>query len=258
MTILHLNWLFLLLIAHLLFDFPFQRKAWVKQKNERHFKAPSLYLHAVLHALVSGAIVFAFLTLQGAEAIKLSIYVALIVGGSHLGIDLAKTYSKKTAAAFVVDQLLHVVVIACVWLWITTQGSAVLELLMTVDYTKISLLFLAYFALYMPTGILVGMLLSKWAPQSTQNGGTVADIARVDSLKKAGLWIGYLERTLILTFVLTDHISAVGFLFAAKSIFRFGELANAEHVIKTEYVLLGTLYSYTISLLVGFLVKSLL
>lgn len=258
MNILHLNWLFLLIIVHLLFDFPFQKEAWVKQKNETHFKAPSLYLHAALHALVSGVIVFAFLTLQGVEAIKLSTYAALVIGGSHLAIDLAKTYSTKNVAAFIVDQLLHIVVTASVWLWITAQGSAVLELVQAADYTKLSLLFLAYSVLYMPTGILVGMLLSKWAPRSTQNGGTVADIARVDSLKKAGLWIGYLERTLILTFVITNHISAVGFLFAAKSIFRFGELSNAEHVIKTEYVLLGTLYSYTISLLVGFLVKSLL
>lgn len=255
MNTLPLNWLFLLLIGHFLADFLFQKDAWVAEKNKKHFAAPSLYIHTLLHAVFSGMIVFAFYTANNEQAFLPSLCAAAVVGISHLGIDVVKTYAKKNALSFVLDQLLHLAVIVGLWIWITAQGGVVVDLLTAVNYTKWSLLFLAYFVLYMPTGILIGMLLQKWAPQG---GNSLTDAAKADSLKKAGQWIGYLERTLILTFVLTDHISAVGFLFAAKSIFRFGELSNAEHVIKTEYVLLGTLYSYTCSLLVGFVVQSLL
>ncbi|SIN72538.1 DUF3307 domain-containing protein [Halodesulfovibrio marinisediminis] len=258
MSIPNLNWLLLLLIGHFLADFLFQKDAWVAEKNEKHFAAPSLYIHVLLHAVFSGLIVFAFYAAQDAKAFLPSLGAAAVICISHLGIDLAKTYAQKNTLSFLLDQLLHLVVIVGLWMWITAQGGVVVELVKNANYTKWSLLFLAYFVLYMPTGILIGMLLQKWAPQNGQVGQTRDDAVTADSLKQAGKWIGYLERTLILTFVITNHISAVGFLFAAKSIFRFGELSNAEHVIKTEYVLLGTLYSYTCSLLVGFAVQRLL
>ena len=72
----------------------------------------------------------------------------------------------------------------------------------------------------------------------------------------AGAWIGYIERVLILTFVITDNIEGVGFLLAAKSIFRFGDLNKTREIKITEYVLLGTLASFTIALLVAFTLKN--
>lgn len=41
-------------------------------------------------------------------------------------------------------------------------------------------------------------------------------------------------------------------LLAAKSVFRFGDLNKAKEIKITEYVLLGTLASFTIALLVAF------
>jgi hypothetical protein len=79
-----------------------------------------------------------------------------------------------------------------------------------------------------------------------------------DSLLRAGKQIGYLERTLILTFVLIGQIPAVGFLLAAKSIFRFGDLRQSDDKMRTEYVLLGTLFSFTLTIMLGLLVKKLL
>ena len=46
----------------------------------------------------------------------------------------------------------------------------------------------------------------------------------------------------------------IGFLLAAKSIFRFGELSKAQEIKTTEYVLIGTLASFTIAILIGFTV----
>ena len=41
-------------------------------------------------------------------------------------------------------------------------------------------------------------------------------------------------------------------LLAAKSVFRFGELNKAQDIKTTEYVLIGTLASFTVAILVGF------
>ena len=43
-------------------------------------------------------------------------------------------------------------------------------------------------------------------------------------------------------------------LLAAKSISRFGELSKAQEIKTTEYVLIGTLASFTIAILIGFTV----
>jgi len=55
--------------------------------------------------------------------------------------------------------------------------------------------------------------------------------------------------------MLTGHFEAIGFLLAAKSIFRFGDLKEAKDRKLTEYVLIGTLLSFGLALLTGLLVQ---
>ena len=57
------------------------------------------------------------------------------------------------------------------------------------------------------------------------------------------------------SFVLIGNIESVGFLLAAKSVFRFGELNKAKEIRTTEYVLIGTLASFTIAILTGLAVS---
>lgn len=71
-------------------------------------------------------------------------------------------------------------------------------------------------------------------------------------LPNAGKWIGYIERILVLTFIYTHNVSGIGFLLAAKSIFRFGDLSKAKDINITKYVLIGTLSSFAISTIIGF------
>ena len=68
-------------------------------------------------------------------------------------------------------------------------------------------------------------------------------------------YIGILERLFVFSFILTGHFEAIGFLLAAKSIFRFGDLKEAKDRKLTEYVLIGTLLSFGIALLTGFMVQ---
>ena len=67
-----------------------------------------------------------------------------------------------------------------------------------------------------------------------------------------------LERILILTFILIDQFAAIGFLLGAKSILRFGGAQEKNHRALTEYVLIGTLTSFTITIILGIVVRGLL
>ena len=70
-------------------------------------------------------------------------------------------------------------------------------------------------------------------------------------LPNAGKLIGNEERLLSLLFVLLGQYEAVGFIIAAKSILRFAEGDKA----KSEYVLIGTLLSFSIAIFVGVAIK---
>lgn len=69
--------------------------------------------------------------------------------------------------------------------------------------------------------------------------------------KDAGKYIGILERLFIFTFVVTSFWEGVGFLLAAKSIFRFGDLKENKEIKLTEYILIGTLISFGIAVVIA-------
>jgi hypothetical protein len=55
----------------------------------------------------------------------------------------------------------------------------------------------------------------------------------------------------VLTFVLNLQFSAIGFMLAAKSVFRFGDLKDSKDHKKTEYIIIGTFLSFMMSILTG-------
>jgi hypothetical protein len=61
----------------------------------------------------------------------------------------------------------------------------------------------------------------------------------------AGLYIGWLERFLVLTALFLQSPGTVGFILAAKSIARYPELKSVRFA---EYFLIGTLLSLTIAI----------
>ena len=74
-------------------------------------------------------------------------------------------------------------------------------------------------------------------------------------VRGAGAIIGFLERGLVLTFVLLHQYTAIGLVLTAKSIARYKELDNRRFA---EYFLIGTLSSVLIAILIGVIVKWLL
>ena len=98
-----------------------------------------------------------------------------------------------------------------------------------------------YLIILNPSAVFIRMMLERITNHFSSDG----------SLPLAGQSIGMLERVLMLTFILLDQFAGLGFLIAAKSVFRFGDLSASKDKKLTEYVMLGTLLSVSVTLFVG-------
>ncbi len=227
-----------LLLAHLIGDFLLQPKSWVKDKEAKKLKSTCLYLHVLLH----GALVL-LLTWN----LK---YWPVVIGVvcSHFFIDVLKLYRQTEQTRqkwFLLDQALHLGALLLIWgCW--QQPNIVPTDIFT---PPVLIIATAVTGLSVPTSMLIKSLLSYWTPSRRHED---------ESLENAGKYIGILERLFVLIFVLSGHLSAVGVLLAAKSVFRFGDLRESKDRKLTEYILIGTLLSIGISMLTGMLALYLL
>ena len=231
-----------LLSAHLLADFFLQSDKLCKAKNEHGKKGVIAQLaHALIHALS------AYILLADWE----NWFVPLVVFISHLIIDVSKSrLHGKDTVAFLCDQFVHILVIVLLWWWLYADNAHVCGWFASVISSKqLWAAIVAYLIITKPASVLIAKFIRNWTPSNNMQG---------QGMPRAGEWIGYIERVLILTFVITGNMEAVGFLLAAKSVFRFGDLNKAKEIKITEYVLLGTLASFTIALLVAFALISIL
>ncbi len=74
-------------------------------------------------------------------------------------------------------------------------------------------------------------------------------------MQNAGLYIGWLERFLVMTALLLQSPAMVGLIFTAKSIARYPEFKSERFA---EYFLIGTLLSLSLAILGGALLMRLL
>jgi hypothetical protein len=228
-----------LLLAHLLGDFIWQPNSWVANKEAKKHKSIYLYLHILLHgilaALLAGEIQF--------------IPYAILIAVTHGVIDLIKLNFQKSTTKrtwFVADQIAHILIlIGIVFLY----ENKTIELLWFCNQFWILITGLLFIT--KPTSIFIKTIISIWSPEESNS--------HIDnSLASAGNYIGILERLFVFGFILTGHFEAIGFLLAAKSIFRFGDLKEAKDRKLTEYVLIGTLISFGTAILTGLIVQALL
>jgi hypothetical protein len=96
---------------------------------------------------------------------------------------------------------------------------------------------------------------SQQTERSQQHGTPEADGGAIPrhGLSGGGRWIGLAERALLFLFVIFGMEIAIGFLIAAKSILRFGEIRNRVQRMEAEYVIIGTLISFAWGILGGWL-----
>ncbi|OXB08731.1 hypothetical protein B0A81_08430 [Flavobacterium plurextorum] len=228
-----------LFLSHLLGDFIWQPNKWVADKETKKHKSIYLYLHVLLHGILAAILVGEI------SFIPYAAFIAITHGFiDFIKLNFQKKKTKRTW--FVVDQIAHILILIAITL--LYQNKNMIHFWLDDEFW---ILVTGIIFITKPTSIFIKTIISIWNPES-QNSN------QDNSLANAGNYIGILERLFIFCFILLGHFEAIGFLLAAKSIFRFGDLKEAKDRKLTEYVLIGTLISFGIAILVGQVVQTLI
>ncbi len=242
-----------LYLAHLLTDFVFQNSQLIQQKQRGDARG---YLkHGAIHCVC--AIVIGAFYLRGAIFSPRFYLVIFGLTLAHLVIDIGKIQLAKRHVTgegtlpFVVDQLIHAVtVVSAAWLVVGTVpfSAFVAQINVIRDAGNRTLLALSvYVAVIFAGGYLIrSMTRPLMAHVNVHSGESRADLIH------AGMYIGWLERFLVLTALLLHSPATVGLIIAAKSIARYPEFRNEQFA---EYFLIGTLLSISIAILGGVLLQ---
>lgn len=227
-----------LLAAHFVADFLLQPKSWIDNKRAKGIRAPQLYYHI---GIVGG---LSYLLLGDWTHVGLP-FIILI---THLLIDWWKSLQGESIPAFITDQAAHILIIVVGWgFYANIEASLFFYIRELFALPSFWIILLSYIIVLWPFGYFIAQLTERWQQELIQG-----DSEQLTGLQKAGMWIGCLERFIILTFILLNQYSAIGFLIAAKSVFRFsGKLEENQERKETEYILIGTLLSFSLSIILG-------
>ncbi len=234
-----------LLCAHVIADFYLQSHEICMHKMQLLTRKGRIC--QIGHAFVHGLLAYIFVSDWTNWHLPLLVFV------SHLIIDVLKDIclskmqyqpndikSNWECVLFFIDQALHILVI-----WVLLKYVNIAEhtvMCSNILDTKVLSCIIAYLIVLKPTSILIAKFTQRWQTILLDSKG----------LHDAGMWIGYAERVLALTFMLLGTYEALGFLIAAKSLLRFQETDTK----RTEYVLIGTLLSFGVAVLLGVIINS--
>jgi len=195
-------------------------------------------------------------------------FVMLPVAIAHLTIDTVKikvqpalcpvvpktseaNSPNRSFALFLGDQFFHLLSLVLIWLvirqWFPAIPNNYWEHLWGLHYTKGLILVSGFAVCVWGLGFALQHQmepLSQEVPKKNRQG-----------LKMGGKTIGLLERSLVFTFVLAGKPEGVAFVVAAKSVFRIGDLTDQDDRLHAEYIMIGTLRSFTYALITTFLMK---
>lgn len=240
------------LLAHLLGDFPLQSSSMMRAK---HQGIRGYIEHGAIHLLVLVLCIAAFISLYSLTSLWFWLAVCLYIA-VHLGIDRAKqglvSRAKLTdsTAVFLLDQILHVcAIIALAWFLIRPTWATLRSQLSWSIETgdKVLEAGIVYVGVIFAGGYLIRYLTRNLSAGIEKPGETE------EQVKNAGMYIGWLERFLVVTAILVQSPSMVGLILTGKSIARFPELKERF----AEYFLIGTLLSIGLAVLGGLVLAKL-
>ncbi|MFQ5864525.1 MAG: hypothetical protein ACE5IW_04770 [bacterium] len=120
---------------------------------------------------------------------------------------------------------------------------------------QLSIVILGYLVATIGIGWMIGKISKKIIEKEKDN--KFKELVE-SGLPNAGRYIGWLERTLVITFILVENYNGIGFILAAKGILRFGEIKESIDRKFAEYVILGTLLSFSLSFILGVIMRQLI
>lgn len=236
----------LLLFAHLVGDFVLQVDL-IQQKKKKWFWNA---LHSLVHATLAYLVIADW-----------KFWIApTVIFVSHFLIDWGKLRTKNASAAvFLLDQILHWLLLLGLSLymvsqnlplptWVSWQAPLPWTLLVTIS---------GLILLIPCGGYLIGAFVQPYQEQIEKHYKSIKKTP-IRGLHEGGKIIGILERVLIFIFMMLGQYAGIGFLVAAKSIFRFGEFKESENRMEAEYIIIGTFASFLFSILVSIGIKALL
>jgi Protein of unknown function (DUF3307) len=236
-----------LYLAHLLTDFVLQTAKMVREK--RSGKAVGYARHGGVYfacaALAAGFFVPGlFLSLR----FQMTVLGLTLV---HLGIDWCKIMlARRTpwadgTAAFAIDQWVHFMTIVAAGCWIARVSPE----RVAGDFLKVArgpsdrvlVLLVVYVGVIFGGGYLIRFLTKPLLKHLE-----VSEPAR--QLSNAGMYIGWLERFVVMTALFLRSPATAGLILAAKSIARYPEFKREQFA---EYFLIGTLLSISAAIVGG-------
>lgn len=241
----------LLLTAHLLGDFTLQTDGMVRHKA----RFGVLLGHVAIVGVVS-------LVLLG----NLHGPILAVLFLSHLTLDFVKVATKNDGGvAFVLDQAGHLAVIAIlagIFPCAAEEGwwPEIFNTEEALAWFHVALCVVSGVILIAPVGgFMIGKLTEPISRElqdaETQLPG-VGESGYVEGLPSGGKYIGWLERMLTMLLFLINQPAGIGFLIAAKSILRFGEIKESRHRKVAEYIIIGTFLSFGWALVVSASMKA--
>lgn len=237
-----------LLLAHLAGDFLLQRQAVIIGRQQRRLGAYAE--HGAIHLVCLTAAWWLFVPAPLLASAVWTAFAVIVV--SHLAADFIKSTTGpgggawQGVAPFLLDQAFHLLVIFAVAWMLGGGGLAADEIAVwwQARSASVAVVLAGYILAVFGVGYFNSLVLSRFN-QPDEAG-----------LNRAGLYIGWLERFLMLTAVLLGAYAALGLVLTAKSIFRFD--AIRQHRSHAEYFLIGTLISVAEVVIVGALVFAVL
>ncbi len=239
-----------LLLAHLLGDFPFQSHRLAAQKGQS-FRL--LAWHCILHYLLACVCLLLFAPIAILSLRNQTIIFAYIA--THLGIDWLKSALQRRhllangAKSFLLDQGLHVIAMLLTAMFLTASGlhslSPSLQVAPALKF-RILVTAIIYVAVVFGGGYLIRSII-----RGLDKG---VFTQRSEQVENAGLYIGWIERFLVITAMAMQSPALVGLILTGKSIARFPEFKETRFA---EYFLIGTLLSISLATCGGILLLQL-
>ena len=251
-----------LLLAYMVADFLLRPTLPIEGRSGNRWRSRRL----IVHALAAGGLTFLLASLWNILFVlkdpsslpgllpqlwNTFLYAFILVAVAHFVIDgmlpcwivnLRKKLNRGRRPDTIPGEapvriIAHLAVLSIVLVQLSSQTPVPYPFGSPVELIRGWIVISAFLLVLQPAGMLVGTIIRSWRSDIDASGE--------GGLDNAGRLIGYVERVMIVTFILVNEYTAIGFLIAAKGLFRIND------TLRSEYIIVGTMISFAIAVLIG-------
>ena len=237
MSGIYIQILIALVTAHLVGDFVIQSREVSENKHK--------WRVLLFHTLIIAGLSWLLCGLWSSWLIPAGVFVI------HTLLDYIKSrYLRNTLSTFLIDQLLHILSLVVLALFVSHISMGTIPAwsnLVGKEYWMFLVMASGFTAAVRMSGFIIQYAVSPF-PDALNSENQSDHHDPYKGLPNGGLWIGNLERALIMLLYLSGQGVGIGFLIAAKSILRYGEIKSDDDKMRAEYIIIGTLMSFCLGI----------